>query len=142
MVYSFEDVSVVFSHPNVGQFIASGEGLGSITTDMTTDRTTHEVAADGTVMVSKIKARNGTVSVVTQQTSSLHQWLVKFYNYLETADSSEWARGKIIIRTPAMKELETCTGVSPTKLPSNPRQAQGQNLTWSLMAADIQREAV
>ena len=139
--YSFEDVSVVFSHPGFGQFIATGSGLGSITTDMTTDRTIQDVAADGSVMISKVKARNGTISISIQQTSTFHQWLIKLYNYLETADTSKWAETKVIIRTPVMNELETCTGVSFGKLPSNPRQAQGQNLTWSLMAADIQREA-
>jgi len=138
--YSFADVSTVVSHPGFGQFVATGEGLGSITTEMTTDRTIHDVAADGGVMVSKIKARNGTISMAIQQTSTFHQWLTKLYNYLETADTDQWAEIKIIIRTLAMSELETCTGVSFSKLPSNPRQAQGQNLTWSLMAADIQRD--
>jgi len=140
--YSFEDVSAVVSHPSFGQFIASGEGIGSITTEMTTDRTIQDVAADGNVMVSKIKARNGKVSLSIQQTSSFHQWLVKLYNYLEAASTSKWAETKIIIRTPGMNELETCTGVSFDKLPSNPRQAEGQKLTWSLMAADIQRDVV
>lgn len=140
--YSFNDVEVVISHPNFGQIVAKGEGLGSITTEMTTDRTIQDVAADGTVMISKVKARNGTVAIAVQQTSTVHQRLVKLYNYLETASTSKWAETKIIIRTPGMSELETCTGVSFTKLPSNPRQAQGQNLTWSLMAADIQRDVV
>lgn len=137
--YSFTDVTAVISHPNFGQFPATGEGLGSITTDMTTDRTIHEVAADGTIMVTKVKARNGTVSIVTQQTSTLHQWLTRLYNYLETASTDQWAGITISIRTPAMAELESCTGVSFTKLPSNPRQQQGQNITWALIAADMQR---
>lgn len=138
--YSFNDVSTVISHPSFGQIIATGEGLGSITTEMTTDRTTHDLAADGTVMVSKIKARNGTVSIVVQQTSTVHQKLQKLYNYLESASTDQWAGITVIIKTLATSETETCTGVSFTKQPSNPRQAQGQNLTWALMAADIQRD--
>ncbi|HWQ41323.1 MAG TPA: phage protein [Desulfosporosinus sp.] len=140
--YSFGDVSAVVSHPNFGQRIATGEGLGSITTEMTTDRSIQDVAADGAIMVTKVKARNGTISISVQQTSSFHQWLIKLYNYLEATNTASWAGIKVIIRTPGMKELETCTGVSFTKLPSNPRQAQGQNITWSFMAADIQREVV
>lgn len=138
--YSFSDVSAVIAHPGFGQFIATGEGLGSITSEMTTERTIHDLAADGSVMVSKVKGRNGTVSLAIQQTSTLHQWLTRLYNYLETASTSQWAGISIIIRTPAMSELETCTGVSFGKQPSNPRQAQGQNITWALMAADVQRD--
>ncbi|MDQ7094214.1 DUF3277 family protein [Desulfosporosinus sp. PR] len=137
--YSFSDVSAVIIHPSFGQYIATGAGLGSITTDMTTDRTIHDIAADGNVMVTKVRARNGTISIAIQQTSSLHQWLTKLYNYLESASTDQWAGIIVSIRTPAMAELETCTGVSFTKLPSSPRQQQGQNLTWSLIAADIQR---
>ncbi|TGE35875.1 DUF3277 family protein [Desulfosporosinus fructosivorans] len=140
--YSFGDVSIAISHPSFGQFVATGEGIGSITTEMTTEQTIQDVAADGKVMISKIKAKNGTVAIAVQQTSTFHQWLIKLYNYLQTSSTSKWAETKIIIRTPGMRELETCTGVAFTKLPSNPRQAQGQNLTWSLMAADIQRDVV
>lgn len=138
--YSFADVSTVVSHPSFGQFIATGEGIGSITTEMTTDRTIHDVASDGTVMVTKVKGRNGTVSIAVQQTSSFHQWLLRLYNYLEASATNQWAGVTVIVRTPGMRELETCTGVSFGKLPSNPRQAEGQKLTWSLMAADIQRD--
>jgi len=138
--YSFSDVSAVIKHPSFGQIIATGEGIGSITSEMSTDRTVHDLAADGTVMISKVKGRNGTVSLAIQQTSSLHQWLTKLYNYLETASTSKWAETSIVIRTPSMNEIETCTGVSFGKQPSNPRQAQGQNITWALMAADIQRD--
>jgi len=137
--YSLNDVSVVVSNHDFGNRTITGEGLGSITTEMTTDRTTHETAADGAVMVSKVNGRNGTIAIVLQQTSAAHQWLTKLYNYLEAATAEKWAATSITITTLATGETESCTGVSFTKLPSNPRQAQGQNLTWTLMAADIQR---
>lgn len=138
--YSFGDVSTVISHPGFGQIIATGEGLGSITTGMTAERTIHDTAADGTIMISKVKARNGTVSIAVQQTSTVHQKLQKLYNYLETASADEWAGITVIIRDTGLQELETCTGVSFAKQPDNPKQAQGQNITWPLMAADIQRD--
>lgn len=138
--YSFADVFVVFSHPSIGQYIANGEGIGSITIGMSTDRTTHDVASDGTVMISKIKGRNGTLSVEAQQTSSLQKWLLKAYNYLESAKSADWAKMSIVVRSPMMQELDICTGVSFNKIPDNVRQAQGQKRTWALMAADIQQE--
>lgn len=140
--YSFDDVTMVISHPAVGQFNTSGAGLGSINTTMTTERSAHDVAADGSIMISKIKGRNGAHMIVAQQTSTLHQWLTKLYNYLETAPTREWAKTKIVIRSPSMKNLTTSTGVSFTKLADVPYQAQGQQVTWNLMAADIQQDIV
>jgi superfamily I DNA and RNA helicase len=141
-VYSFADVTMTISHPKVGQNIATGEGLGSISVSMAQDRTVHDVAADGKVLVSKIKGRNGTAAISVQQISALNAWLTKWYNYLETAPTDEWADTRIIIRSPQMGETITLTGVSPQKLPDKPYQAQAQQVTWNLMAADIQQEAV
>ncbi|WP_088832732.1 phage protein [Paenibacillus tyrfis] len=140
--YSFSDVTMVISHPSVGQYVATGAGLGSISTIMTNDRTTHDVSADGSVMVSKIKARNGSHSISVQQTSDLNRWLLKAYNYLEMAPTNQWAGMTILIRSPQMQDLMTSTGVSFQKLPDKPYQAQGQQITWNLMATDIQQDAV
>lgn len=139
--YSFADVTMTISHPKVGQNIATGEGIGSINIAMATDRTTHDVAADGSVMISKIPGRNGTVTLTIQQTSPLHKWLTKWFNYLESAKTSEWADTSILVRCPVMGETKTITGVSPQKIPDSPYQSQGQTVTWNLMAADIQNEA-
>ncbi|MGO4496422.1 phage protein [Paenibacillus sp. 2RAB27] len=140
--YSFSDSTVVFSHALFGQYVANGTGLGGITTAMSTDRSAQDVSADGSVMVSKIKARNGTASVSTQQTSELNHWLTRLYNYLEIAPTDQWASMVITIRAPRMREQETLTGVSFQKLPDVPRQAQGQQITWLLMAADVQRDVI
>jgi len=140
--YSFSDVAMVISHPAVGQYVASGVGLGSITTTMTTDRTTHDVSADGSVMVSKIKGRNGSHAIAVQQTSELNRWLLRLYNYLESAPTNQWAKITIIIRAPEMGDLITSTGVSFQKLPDRPYQAQGQQVTWNLLAADVQQDAI
>lgn len=135
--YSFADVSMVISHPSVGQYVATGNGLGSIATSMTTDRSSHDVAADGSIMVSKIMGRNGTHAISVQQTSDLNKWLLKLYNYLEQAPTNQWAQIKITIRSPAMEDLIRSTGVSFQKLPDRPYQSQGQQVTWNLMAADV-----
>lgn len=135
--YSFQDVSVVFSHPDFGRYLAQGEGLGQITIGMATDRTAHDVAADGTVMVSKIAGRNGTVTIQAQQTSSLHKWLLLLYNYLEQAPASAWAKLSIVVRSPAMLDYYECNGCSFLKIPDKAYQATGQQIAWSIMAADI-----
>ena len=138
--YSFTDVTMTISHPAIGQYVASGEGLGSITTTMTTDRSAHDVSADGSVMISKIKARNGSHAIAVQQTSSLNKWLLKLFNYLEAAPTDQWAGITIVLRAPGMQDLITSKGVSFQKLPDKPYQQQGQHVTWNLMAADIQQD--
>lgn len=140
--YSFTDVTFSIHHPGVGRFSANGEGLGSINISMTNDRSAHDIAADGTVMVSKIKSRNGTITITAQQTSSLHKWLTKWSNYLDGSDTSAWAETTIIIRAPKMGDLITVQGVSPQKMPDKPYQAQGQNISWAMMAADIQHDVI
>jgi len=140
--YSFSDVNMVISHPNVGQHVSSGEGIGSISVSMATEKTEHNVASDGSVMVSKIPGDNGTIAITIQQTSTLNKWLLKWYNYLKAASTSQWAKTGITVRAPSMQDLITATGVSPQKLADKPYQAQGQLVTWNLMAADIQQEAM
>lgn len=140
--YSFADVSFAQSHPKVGKYSVTGEGIGNINVSMTNDRTAHDVAADGSVMVSKIRARNGVITLLVQQTSSLNQWLLKWYNYLEAAPVDTYADTVIVIRAPHMGDLITAKGVTPQKLPDKPYQAQGQNVTWTLLAADIQQDVI
>lgn len=139
-MYSFETVTATFSHPGVGQFVASGQGIGSITLTMTTDRTTHDVAADGSIMISKVPGKNGTIALAIQQVSKLNQWLLKLYNHLETAPATNWANTTLVIRSQIMQDMITCYGVSFQKLPDRPYQAQGQQVTWQLMSAEIIQE--
>jgi hypothetical protein len=111
--------------------------MGSITTSMATTKTVHEVAADGRVMPSKIAGENGTIVLQIQQTSDLNRWLKKWYNYINSADSSEWANTNITIKSNNLGDNTVCTGVSPEKLADKPYQAQGQMITWNLMATNI-----
>ena len=65
--YSFSDVSLVLSHPSVGKCTITGEGVGSVTVSRANDNTQHDVAADGSVMVSKIHTKNGTIAIAIQR---------------------------------------------------------------------------
>jgi hypothetical protein len=136
--YSFEDVTCSFSHPSAGAAASTGAGVGSITTSMTQEKTVHDTAADGTVMISKIAGKNGTIAIVLQQTSELHKWLTNWYNYVDTkAPVSEWAAMNITIKSNNLGDSTVCTGVSPQKLPDRPYKAQGEQVTWNFMAAEI-----
>ena len=70
--YSFTDLVGSIHSDVVGDFIFTGNGVGSVSVSKATERTSHDIAADGSVMISKIAGNNGTVTIETQQTSPLH----------------------------------------------------------------------
>ena len=65
-VYSFEDTSFTLSHPSVGMYTFVGKGVGSVSVSRANDFTQHDVAADGSTMISKIISRNGTLAIAIQ----------------------------------------------------------------------------
>ena len=136
--YSFTDVNITISHSSYGSFSLQGEGAGDITVNKLTDRSVHDVAADGSIMTSKIAGNNGNVVVNAQQTSPLHEWLQGLFNYLWQADTDEWAQISCTIEAPKMGKTHICNGGAFLKEADNPYQAQGQRLQWTLLFADIQ----
>lgn len=135
--YGFMDLAGSISHPTVGSYLFDGTGVGSITVTKATDRTAHDIAADGSVMVSKIAGNNGTISIEVQQTSSIHKWLTTWFNALWQLPTSEWASTSITLKNTATGTRHICSGVSPQKEPDTPYQSQGQHVTWTLMCAEI-----
>lgn len=145
VTYSFKDLVGVLTNTTFGVSVpltGGNIGNGSVTITMTTERTVHDVAADGTVMPSYIAGRNGTIALEIQQTSILHHELLSLYNILEERanadDVSGWASTVISFRTILDGSTHILSGVSFSKIPDKPYQAHGQNVHWSLMAADIQ----
>ncbi len=141
--YSFKDLTGAFTHPLAGDFAFFGQvGLGQITIVMNTEKTTHDVSADGTVMPSAISGDNGQASIEIQQTSILHKFLLDWYNLIKTAmdsnDVSTWAGASMTLRSTTDGSSHVLQGISPAKIPDKPYAAQGQKVTWILMAADIQ----
>lgn len=137
--YSFTDVTATISHPAYGSYDLQGEGMGDFNIAKNIDRTAHDVAADGTIMVSKIAGNNGNVNINAQQTSGLHNWLQGLFNYVWQADTSQWAQISLTITAPKMGKTFYCTGGAFVKEPDEPFQAQGQRVAWNLLFADIQR---
>lgn len=139
--YSFGDVNIVISHPQVGQKVINGEGIGNISFDMTTEKTVHDVAADGRIMVSKVPGINGTITIAIQQVSSLHHWLIGWYNHVLISPTSEWALAQLTLRSPVMGDSISAFGISPQKMATRPFQAQGQLVTWTLMSTAIHHDS-
>jgi hypothetical protein len=135
--YAFEDLAVVFSHPSKGSLTLTGAGIVSATVSRSTDVTAHDLAADGSVMASKIQARNGTLTLVLQQTSAGANWLRKLNQYLEVAASSEWTQAVCSVSSKVMGVDIKCTGVSPQKTPDAVYQSAGQQVSFAYMCQTI-----
>ena len=140
--YSFDDVDVTFTHPGLGQYIVNGQGIGSISVTMQTDKTTHDIAADGSVMISKIPGDNASIDIEIQQTSDFHKWLTKYYNFVLLAPSAMWAQAFITVRDKVGGSLITAFDVSPLKRADKPYQAQGQRVTWSFLSANCAESVI
>jgi hypothetical protein len=140
--YSFLDLTGSISHPSLGAYTFTGQGIGEMSITMASDRTAHDLAADGSVMVSKLAGANGMITIQVQQTSPLHNWLVKWYNYLYQADTDQWAQTNCLIRAPKMGKQHEGLGISPQKLGDQPYAAQGGRVTWNLMVADLQTQLI
>jgi Bacteriophage KPP10, Structural protein ORF10 len=141
--YSFKDSSGAFTHPLAGAFLFAGQkGMNQMQIAMATEKTAHDVASDGAVMVSFISGDNGSVAIEVQQTSDFHTFMLAWYNLIKAAadsgDVSSWASAAITIRNGVDGSVHVATGVSPSKIPDKVYTAQGQRITWNLMAADIQ----
>lgn len=143
-VYSFKDLVGTLVSPqldNPYQIAGGNIGNGQITIRMLTQRTEHEVAADGTVMPTYISGSNGEVTIEVQQTSDLHHLLLSLYNQnvteADSGDVSNWVSITISLRTILDGSGHILTGVSFQKIPDKPYAAKGQNVTWILMAANV-----
>lgn len=137
--YSFSDIQMVLQFPGRPAYTLNGQGIGEISISYINDNTAHDLAADGSVMVSKIKANNANVTITMHQTSTMHTWMKGTFNYLYNSPTPLWAAGTITISSPYDDSVNlVLTGVSFTKRADQPYQQQGQMVTWNLMAADTQ----
>lgn len=139
--YSFADYNFSIVSP-IGTYSVQGNGVGSATVTMATTKSVQSVGADGSVMTSKIAGDNGTVAIQVQQTSGLNTFMTKLYNTLKASPSSIWTSTQILITNSVQKEVCTCIGCSPENLPEKPMQAEGQLITWTWLAQNIQQVAL
>ena len=140
--YAFKNVVGAFTDPDVGTFPFAGqEGVKQLTIYNATDRTVHDIAADGTIMVSYVSGASGAIEIETQQTSSLHQFLVNWANVKftesENQDAINFAAAAVKVIDLLNGAVHTLTGVSPLKIPDKGYGAAGAMVTWRLMAANV-----
>lgn len=137
--YSFQEVEVTLSHPSLGIITTNGLGIGSVSVNMATDRASASVASDGAVVINKIEDKHGTVELEIQQTSDVHTSLKKWWSYLETASSSEFAKIKTVVTNKSTGEQDICTNGAIVKHPDSQYGAEVGSFTWSFLHSKIQK---
>lgn len=140
--FAFKSVVGAMTDPDAGVFPFAGqEGVKQLTIGNATDRTVHDTAADGTIMVSYVSGASGYIDIETQQTSALHQFLVNWANIKftqsEAGNSSNFAAAAVKVVDLINGSIHTLTGVSPLKIPDKPYGPSGGFVTWKLMAANV-----
>ena len=140
--YSFQEVSLTLSHPDVGRLFITGAGAGSVRIAMAADRTAKEVASDGVVVLSKIRDRSGSLNITVFNTSDFHAELKKWYNRLEQAATNAWATMSATITNTSTGEQTKCTGVAFVKLPDIEYETTAKLVDWGFVVADVQQEVI
>lgn len=136
-VYSLADTSTVFGHPDVGMMVLSDEGGGKVTLSFAGDMSSHTVTANGYVVVNKLRARSGTVSLELPQNSNSDLFLQRWCNYIESAHVSRFALAALTVRDMATNKTYHCTGVTPQKKADRAYDSASSNVNYTLLAAEI-----
>jgi hypothetical protein len=121
----------------VGQFTLQGEGLGQITFARAGNIAQQEATSDGTVMTSKLAAKNGMVTIAVQQTSPAAAFLRKLVKYVDTAPPAELTKTTIVGSSDYMQVDHSATGCAPEKLPDGDYQQAGQMQSFVFLAEEL-----
>jgi len=140
--YAFKAIVGAFADPDTGVFPFAGqEGMKHITIFNATDRTVHDTAADGTVMVSYVAGASGAAEIECQQNSTLNLFLIQWANtkftQSETGGAANFAAASLRILDTLSGARHTLTGISPLKVPDKSYGPAGASVTWRLMAANV-----
>ena len=137
-VYSFLDLSGSLTHPYVGSYVFTGQGVGNITITMDHDKTFQEQDVYGTVLIGLMKGVNGKIQIACQQSSNLNSWLGATAIAI-AQEPKNWAKMTFLLRNIRTGDSFSAKGVTFTSYPEVNYATQGGLLTWTLMFADIER---
>lgn len=139
--YGFEQVIATIQNPLVGQMVITGEGVGSISWGYTDNNVESDVAADGDVMVSKVRSRRGTISLEVQQTSPVNKWLHNLANVQDNASPDQLLATSVRVSENFKNGiLATASRAAIQKRPDKKDEAQGGRVTWVLFTPDLTTE--
>lgn len=139
-VYSFLDLSGSMSHPLVGSYVFTGQGVGQITITFDHERDFHEIDVYGTVLVGSIPADNGKIQIQCQQSGNCHAWLgyayLRVMNDVSNGLPGQAALMRFLLRNVTSGYYFEVAGVSFTGYPEEAYASQGGMITWVLSFAN------
>lgn len=139
--YSLADTRVVLYHPSVGQGNLHLCGRGKMVISYSGDRSSHTTTADGYVVVNKLVANNGMVTLEVPQNSIADDFLSKFASFLKNNnDSSQELLGTMSVYDSAGEKEWQMSGVTVQKTPDRTYDRTSTNVVYVLLAALIQEK--
>ena len=137
-VYSLADTRAVLYHPYVGTANLHLCGRGKMVVSYSGDVSAHTMTADGTVIINRMKAENGIVTLEVPQNSIADVFLRKWCKYLRNTSRPEFFHLTTLTITDQAGEFTIlCTGVTPQKVPDRTFDRSSTNLTYTLLCAKI-----
>jgi len=137
-VYSLADTKTVLYHPYVGQANLHACGRGKMVISYSGDLSSHTSTADGFVVINKLRAENGLITLEVPQNSIADLFLRRWAQYLRTTpDPARFALSTLTVTDLAGGFTLVLTGVTPQKIPDRSYDRSSTNLTYTLLAASI-----
>ena len=137
-VYSLTDTKAVLTHPYVGTANLHLCGRGRMVVSYAGDMSAHTMTADGTVIINRLKAENGIITLEVPQNSIADEFLRKWCKYLRNTSRPDFFHlTTLTITDQAGGFTLLCSGVTPQKIPDRTFDRSSTNLTYTLLAASI-----
>ena len=136
-VYSLPDVKTVMSHSDVGKCTLSNAGGGRITVSYQNDLASVTTTATGYVVINKLVAKNGVISMEIPTNSEADTSLRRLIAYVETAKTSKFALTTLTLQDTAAGRTLNFSGVVPQKKPDEGYDQTSGNRQYNFLFAEM-----
>ncbi|PXV60886.1 Protein of unknown function [Dyella jiangningensis] len=129
--YSFLDIQATIAGPGGSFDLGSGAGVAEegITIEMSGDKNTMTIGADGEGMHSLHADKSGKVTIRLLKTSPKNAQLMAMYD-LQATSASLWGQNIISINSSAVGDNNGCREVAFTKKPNIAYAKDGGTVDW------------
>lgn len=136
--YSFKDVSANLAGPTGTADLGYGAAIADegITVDMTGDKNTMHIGADGTPMHSLHADKSGTVTIHTLKTSPTNAILQAMYD-AQQLSSTLWGQNTIVVRQNESGDITTAQFCAFKKKPNLKYGKDADVMDWVFDAGTI-----
>ena len=129
--YSFLDIQAAISGPGGNINLAYGAAVAEegISYEMSEDKGTMVIGADGTPMMSLNAAQGGVFTIRLLKTSPTNGLLSAMYDF-QRSSSAFWGQNVVVIRDPTRGDMITGTFVAFARQPNNTFAKAGNVMEW------------